>query len=87
MFINSSGHYDGYCVEIIDIIAKRLNFSYIIKTPKDKRSGILNNGTWNGMMKMFLDGVRKYYFFINLTNYYFSISEKKSENFIPSLIV
>ena len=57
MFKNSSGQYDGYCVEIIDIIAKRLNFSYIIKTPDDKKSGILNNGSWNGMMKMMIDGV------------------------------
>lgn len=57
MFKNSTGQYDGYCVEIIDIIAKRLNFSYIIKTPVDKKSGILNNGSWNGMMKMMIDGV------------------------------
>ena len=61
MFKNSSDQYDGFCVEIIDIISKRLNFNYTIRTSPDKKYGVLDNGTWNGMMKMMLDGVIKSY--------------------------
>ena len=59
-FKNSTGQNDGFCVEMLDLISNRLNFSYTIKSPVDKKYGAFSQETkeWDGMMKMMLDGVK-----------------------------
>ena len=58
-FKNSTGQNDGFCVEMLDLISKRLNFSFIIKSPVDNKYGAFNQETqeWDGMMRIMLDGV------------------------------
>ena len=67
-FVNSTGQNDGFCVEIMDLIAKRLNISYVIKRPPDNKYGFLDDttGEWNGIMKMVLDGVTYFYNIVKL---------------------
>ena len=48
---DNTGVYGGYYVETMNIIAKRLNFTYQITEPKDQEYGSLVNGRWSGMMK------------------------------------
>ena len=57
MRVNKNGTYDGYCVDLMDYIARALNFTYEIRIPEDKTYGIYQNGSWSGVMKDFLDGV------------------------------
>jgi hypothetical protein len=42
----------------MNLIAAKLNFSYVIKTPSDAKFGTLNNGAWNGAIRMVLENVR-----------------------------
>ena len=48
---DDTGVYTGYLVETMNIIAKRLNFTYQIIEPEDQEYGSLENGRWSGMMK------------------------------------
>ena len=48
---DNTGAYHGYFVETMNIIAKRLNFTYEIIEPEDQEYGSLENGQWSGMMK------------------------------------
>ncbi len=54
---NKNGSYSGYCVDIMDRIAQQLNLTYEIHVPDDKKYGVFENGSWNGMMKDLIDGV------------------------------
>jgi hypothetical protein len=54
---NKNGSYSGYCVDIMNSIAKTLNITYEIHVPDDKKYGTFENGTWNGIMKELIDGV------------------------------
>lgn len=44
-------HYKGYCIDLLDELAKNLKFTYEIYISPDGMYGAeLENGTWNGMI-------------------------------------
>jgi hypothetical protein len=57
----------------MNMIAERLNFTYVIKSPVDNKYGIYENDSWNGMVKMLLDGVKPFDF-IFITSIVFKLS-------------
>jgi len=43
--------YEGYCVDLAELISKELGFTYEIRIVKDGNFGIKQtDGTWNGMV-------------------------------------
>ena len=68
--IDANGSYKGYCVDLMNRIAKILNFTYEIRIPSDNMYGTLNNGSWNGLMKELLDSVSENHelYLINIIN-------------------
>lgn len=42
--------FEGFCKDIVNEIAKMLNFTYKINQVKDKQFGGLVNNSWNGMI-------------------------------------
>ena len=52
---DNTGVYGGYFVETMNIIAKRLNFTYNIIEPEDQEYGSLKNERWSGMMKYLVE--------------------------------
>lgn len=50
--------YEGYCVELMDRIAKNLSRKYVIQLVKDEKYGnVEENGRWNGMVGELLNDV------------------------------
>ncbi|XP_041351117.1 glutamate receptor ionotropic, kainate 4-like [Gigantopelta aegis] len=50
VFRNGTVSYEGYGVDILNVMAKYLNFTYVITQPEDMQWGLLVNGTWNGIV-------------------------------------
>ena len=51
--------FEGYSLDLIDSIAKGLNFTYEFRLTPDKQHGSLDAKTkkWNGLVKDLLDNV------------------------------
>lgn len=51
--------FEGYSLDLIDAIAKFLNFKYVFELAPDGRYGSFNKQTqqWDGLVKQILDGV------------------------------
>lgn len=48
--------FKGYCVDLLDEIAKLLNFEYLIEEVPDKQMGKMDeNGQWNGVIRQLID--------------------------------
>ena len=47
---DSSGSYHGYYIELMDMIANELNFTFHITKPSDGNFGTFDNGIWTGMI-------------------------------------
>ncbi|XP_018327272.1 ionotropic receptor 25a [Agrilus planipennis] len=48
--------FNGYCIDLIDEIAKQLNFDYEIYLAEDKKFGNMDdNGNWNGAIKELIE--------------------------------
>lgn len=61
--IKKDGKYEGFCIDIMDALAQRLNFRYeVIESPNNVYGNCMefNNGTvsCDGMVKMLVDQVR-----------------------------
>lgn len=56
-FTDYSGNerYEGYCIDLLKRLSKKLQFNYIISEVADGQYGKLNNGSWNGMVRELLD--------------------------------
>jgi len=53
-----SGIFEGYIVDLLDGVADKAGFSYIIKLIADKKYGTrLDSGRWNGMIGEVHEGV------------------------------
>ena len=51
--------YEGYCVDLIEELARILKFKYeFYQSPDGKYGGITENGTWDGMIREVLNRVR-----------------------------
>ena len=49
--------YKGYCIDLIEKIANRCNFTYQIKLVEDGFHGSVVNGKWNGIIGELIDRV------------------------------
>ena len=61
--------YRGYCIELLDRIAKICNFTYNIKLVDDGLHGALVNGKWNGIVSELIDKVSKYHLIVWKCNF------------------
>ncbi|CAF0986150.1 unnamed protein product, partial [Brachionus calyciflorus] len=53
--IEKDGKLQGFCIDILDEIANKMNFRYEIYKAADNQYGNEENGTWNGMIKELMD--------------------------------
>lgn len=81
--IKKDGKYEGFCIDIMDALAQRLNFRYeVIESPNNVYGNCMefNNGTvsCDGMVKMLVDQVRNILsiFFLGLASFYFKMQCK-----------
>lgn len=50
--------YEGFCIDLIELLAQTHNFTYVIKLVEDKVRGEQDEkGEWNGMIRELVDGV------------------------------
>lgn len=50
---------EGYCVDLISMISKKVGFRYKLHLVKDNRYGAMDaSGSWNGMIGEVIRGVR-----------------------------
>ncbi len=50
---------EGFCIDLLSAVSKKLDFKYGIKLVKDSRYGKLDDsGNWNGMIGEVVRGVR-----------------------------
>ncbi len=47
----------GLVFMMMDELAEKLNFSYVVVPPKDGVFGVRTSSGWTGMMKQIVDGV------------------------------
>ena len=50
-----SGTYTGYYIKLLEIIASKLNFTFIAYEPEDGQYGMAQNGEWTGMIRELID--------------------------------
>ncbi|XP_042864338.1 ionotropic receptor 93a-like [Penaeus japonicus] len=65
--------YSGLMFEVLNELASKLNFTYVVRTPPDGKWGAKENGEWNGMVRMIMDKE------VILGVASFSVSEQRSE--------
>ena len=53
--LSGNERYEGYCIDLLNKLAAKLQFKYVIKEVADGRYGNHQNGTWNGMIRELLD--------------------------------
>lgn len=63
----------GFCVDILDRVAKQVGFEYILDLVPDRKYGAKDpiTGEWNGMVAQLMKHVSNYIatcFFLNLRN-------------------
>lgn len=58
--LDGNKKYKGYCVDLLDKIAKLCNFTYTIKLVDDGLHGAIVNGKWNGIVSELIDKVIVY---------------------------
>lgn len=59
--LTGNARYEGFCIDLIDHLAKHLGFKYIIKEVEDRAYGLKNDkGEWNGMIGELIRGVSKF---------------------------
>ena len=51
--------WEGFCIDMLEELAKRLQFNYVIHSSLDGNWGAKSNETqeWSGMMREIIDGV------------------------------
>lgn len=52
--------YEGYCVDMMEIIAENVSFTYILKIVADGKFGSEHNESWNGMIGEVIRGVNQF---------------------------
>lgn len=53
---NAPKGFKGYCIDLLDEIAKLIDFDYVIQEVADKRVGKMDeNGHWSGLIKQLID--------------------------------
>ncbi|XP_046340456.2 glutamate receptor ionotropic, kainate 4-like [Haliotis rufescens] len=54
---NGSTIYKGHCIDLLDIMAYLLNFTYVLVEPPDRRWGVEIDGHWDGIVRQLIDRV------------------------------
>ena len=58
--LTGNDRFEGYCIDLMNEIAKRLQFKYVIRLVEDRAYGRRNEkGEWNGMIRELIDGVSR----------------------------
>ncbi|XP_067682756.1 glutamate receptor ionotropic, kainate glr-3-like [Haliotis asinina] len=52
---NGSVKFDGLCIQLLQELAKQLNFSYTLVEPEDREWSRILNGSWTGLVKLLLN--------------------------------
>lgn len=47
--------YEGYCIDLLNKLSKKLHFNYILREVADGQYGKIQNGSWTGMVRELLD--------------------------------
>lgn len=55
--LTGNDQYIGYCIDLIERIAKACNFNFTIKLVEDGLHGTLVDGKWNGIVSELIDKV------------------------------
>ncbi|XP_046568842.1 glutamate receptor ionotropic, kainate glr-3-like [Haliotis rubra] len=53
---NGSVRFDGLCIQLLQELAKQLNFSYTLVEPEDREWGLILNDSWTGLVKLLVNG-------------------------------
>ena len=65
---DGSVSYEGYCIDLLNELARNLKFTYeIYLTPDGMYGAETENGTWNGMIGELLNEVCLLYFVVVLS--------------------
>ena len=59
MYYEGNDRYEGYALDLIDMIAKHLKFKYVFEQVPDNKYGSYNKKTkkWDGLVKQLLERV------------------------------
>ena len=55
--LEGNARFEGYIVDLLEKLATRARFSYIITLVKDNTYGRFENGRWNGMIREVVESV------------------------------
>jgi hypothetical protein len=55
--IEENGKFKGFCIDLLNEIAQKMNFRYEIYKVADNNYGTEKNGTWNGMIRELMEKV------------------------------
>lgn len=65
--MEEDGKFRGFCIDILDEIANRMNFRYELYRVADNQYGSEDeNGSWNGMIRELMEKVKLKFFKIIL---------------------
>ncbi|XP_046568853.1 glutamate receptor ionotropic, kainate glr-3-like [Haliotis rubra] len=53
---NGSVRFDGLCIQLLQELAKQLNFSYTLVEPEDREWSRILNGSWTGLAELIVNG-------------------------------
>lgn len=53
--LTGNDRYEGYCIDLLNKLAKMLQFNYVLQEVKDGQYGKIQNGSWIGMVRELLD--------------------------------
>ncbi|XP_037035873.1 glutamate receptor ionotropic, kainate 1-like [Bradysia coprophila] len=48
--LTGNARYEGYIIDLLDLLAKNLGFSYDVQIVEDHRYGAMHNGKWDGLI-------------------------------------
>ena len=64
--LTGNDQYEGFCVDMLNEIAKEVGFKYVIQIVNDGNYGAQEpDGTWNGMVGELIEKVRFYIIFMS----------------------
>ncbi len=59
----ADGGFEGFCIDILNEVAERMNFKYEIYQAPDKQYGNeLANGSWSGVIRELIEKVSWHFF-------------------------
>lgn len=53
--LEGNAKYEGYCIDLLNLLAAKLGFKFVVKEVADGQYGKIQNGSWTGMIRELLD--------------------------------